>query len=518
MKGKGKAISSKDPKKQPQPTTGVTEAHSDASHQQTQRRSLAVFDDLQEAQINPFMNNTIYLTQRERVKMSILAVTILPFRMVLLVSSLLAAALVCRVATIGWKGSNNQPLPTWRRWIRKPSILFIRGMLFSLGFHYIPIRGKPAKSKDAGLILCNHNSIFDPLVLVTLAPASAVSKHEVKKTPLFSSIAKAYQAIFVDRLQSESRHSTMDAIRTRTKDSRWDRIMIFPEGTCTNGTGLITFKAGAFTPGVNVQPVCIKYHWKHCDPVCVKHGPQPLFMMFKLMCQFQNFVSVDFLPVYVPSEEEKKNANFFSLNVRDVMAKHLKQPTTDHSFDDVVVQLYGKKLGEPMEKVLLEIKKLQKFLDLNIDSIKEYLEQFAALDTSKTGRLTLEQFANKFRTEISPQVRNLFETMDHDHDGTLDFRDFLIGSAMMNDKGSGRIKDTLRLAFKVFDVEDRGYLTRTQLAVILRKVYPEMTDSKVDSYFQEADRQKKEKVDVDDFIAFAEKYENKIKLFRAALF
>lgn len=35
--------------------------------------------------------------------------------------------------------------------------------------------------------------------------------------------------------------------------------MIFPEGTCTNRSCLITFKCGAFYPGVPVQPVCIRY-------------------------------------------------------------------------------------------------------------------------------------------------------------------------------------------------------------------------------------------------------------------
>jgi len=37
------------------------------------------------------------------------------------------------------------------------------------------------------------------------------------------------------------------------------QVMIFPEGTCTNRSCLITFKSGAFYPGVPVQPVCIRY-------------------------------------------------------------------------------------------------------------------------------------------------------------------------------------------------------------------------------------------------------------------
>lgn len=38
------------------------------------------------------------------------------------------------------------------------------------------------------------------------------------------------------------------------------QIMVFPEGTCTNRSCLITFKPGAFYPGVPVQPVLIRYN------------------------------------------------------------------------------------------------------------------------------------------------------------------------------------------------------------------------------------------------------------------
>jgi hypothetical protein len=37
------------------------------------------------------------------------------------------------------------------------------------------------------------------------------------------------------------------------------QVLIFPEGTCTNRSCLITFKPGAFYPGVPIQPVCIRY-------------------------------------------------------------------------------------------------------------------------------------------------------------------------------------------------------------------------------------------------------------------
>jgi hypothetical protein len=81
----------------------------------------------------------------------------------------------------------------------------------------------------------------------------------------------------------------------------------------------------------------------------------------------------------------------FATRVRDIMAQHLGVPTTEHSFDDVLLQMFAKKLGEPMDKSVIQLHTLQKFLNLNVDAAKDYLKRFAALDTDKTGRITLEQ-------------------------------------------------------------------------------------------------------------------------------
>lgn len=69
------------------------------------------------------------------------------------------------------------------------------------------------------------------------------------------------QPVYVWREDPNSRHNTIREIQRRVTDpdQEWQQILIFPEGTCTNRKGLITFKPGAFIPGVPVQPVCIRY-------------------------------------------------------------------------------------------------------------------------------------------------------------------------------------------------------------------------------------------------------------------
>ena len=49
-------------------------------------------------------------------------------------------------------------------------------------------------------------------------------------------------------------------------DSTKGHLILFPEGTTSNGTSLLPFRRGAFVAGVPVQPVLIKYPFKRFNP------------------------------------------------------------------------------------------------------------------------------------------------------------------------------------------------------------------------------------------------------------
>jgi len=67
--------------------------------------------------------------------------------------------------------------------------------------------------------------------------------------------------------------------------------MLFPEATTTNGKAIISFKTGAFSPGLPVQPMVIKYPHKYVNPCWCDQGG-PLIILFQLMTQFVNFMEV----------------------------------------------------------------------------------------------------------------------------------------------------------------------------------------------------------------------------------
>ena len=69
------------------------------------------------------------------------------------------------------------------------------------------------------------------------------------------------------------------------------QVAIFPEGTCNNQRGLNVFKAGAFLPGVPVQPVVFRFPWRYMDPCYVRDGPNLAWLAIRLMSQVYNSVS-----------------------------------------------------------------------------------------------------------------------------------------------------------------------------------------------------------------------------------
>lgn len=68
------------------------------------------------------------------------------------------------------------------------------------------------------------------------------------------------QALYVWREDPNSRQNTIKTVIQRANShEKWPQIIIFPEGTCTNRSCVLSFKPGSFYPGVPVQPVLIRY-------------------------------------------------------------------------------------------------------------------------------------------------------------------------------------------------------------------------------------------------------------------
>ena len=115
--------------------------------------------------------------------------------------------------------------------------------------------------EDAKLLLINHQSILDIVVLEDIHPKNLawVAKKEIGKIPFFGKILSLPKMIAIDRESKASLVKLFKDAKDRLKDDRV--IAIFPEGTRGKGDRLLKFKSGAKLLAqklnLKVQPVVI---------------------------------------------------------------------------------------------------------------------------------------------------------------------------------------------------------------------------------------------------------------------
>ncbi|MFO1081681.1 MAG: lysophospholipid acyltransferase family protein [Reyranellaceae bacterium] len=133
------------------------------------------------------------------------------------------------------------------------------------------------------LFVCNHVSYLDIEVLGGLIPGSFVAKAEVASWPFFSTLAKAQRTIFIERRSgktSASRDEMMKRLNTG------DNLMLFPEGTSSDGTRVLPFRSALFGVAqlrrddrpIVVQPVAIAY--TRLDGIPLGRYWRPFFAWF----------------------------------------------------------------------------------------------------------------------------------------------------------------------------------------------------------------------------------------------
>ena len=258
----------------------------------------------------PFMNGTYTIGAFGRAKMAFVAVTLFPVRIGIFLIGALGMAIFPSLSMLGMTPAQlKEPFSPLRAMVRSVVYPSFRLCIFALGFHWIATDGaKRATYEEAPLIIPNHRT-FSDMTIGYLFGATGVSKAENIKNPLVTFAFKAMQVLLVDRDSSTSREKTKAELKKRVSSGgKYLQTIIFPEGTCSNGSTVLSFKAGAFALGVPVQPVAVRYGWRGWDPSLVRGGASLPLLLFGLMTQFHNSMRVTYLPVYTPSKAELSDA------------------------------------------------------------------------------------------------------------------------------------------------------------------------------------------------------------------
>ncbi|TYJ49269.1 hypothetical protein E1A91_A01G122700v1 [Gossypium mustelinum] len=312
-------------------------------------------EDIQELEkkFAAFVRNDVYgslgcgkLPLKEKLLLGIALVTLLPLRLLLVMSILVLYYLICKIFTLCSAPNLEEDQEDYahlggcrRAVILQSGRYLSRLLLFMVGFYWINETHKDsANTQDnsktestkqseervrPGAIVSNHLSYLDVLYHMSSSFPSFVAKKAVSKLPLVGLIGKCLGCVFVQRESKSSDFKGVagivtDRVRNAHQNELAPMILLFPEGTTTNGDFLLPFKTGAFLAGAPVMPVILRYSYRRFSPAWesisgVRH------VVF-LLCQFVNNLEVTRLPIYHPSQQEKDNPKLYANNVRKLMA------------------------------------------------------------------------------------------------------------------------------------------------------------------------------------------------------
>ncbi len=140
-------------------------------------------------------------------------------------------------------------------------IVFHATALWCMGVR-VKLEGEPL-SKGPVVLAGNHVSWLDIVMIASLGRVRFISKDDVAEWPLFGTLARLQNTLFVSRTRKTDTGKMTDSMRRALADG--DRLVLFAEGTTSDGGQVLRFRPallGALVgdaKDVMVQPFTVAY-------------------------------------------------------------------------------------------------------------------------------------------------------------------------------------------------------------------------------------------------------------------
>lgn len=205
-----------------------------------------------------------------------------------------------------------------------------------------------------GGIISNHCSLFDTVIFMWWFCPAFVAKRGTEKVPMLGYFAdQVVKCIYVDRREKTTAPPVLDYTTTTTAGSAGGNgngngggggvgslikarmianaaagstnirpLLLFPEGTTSNGRYLLPFKTGAFLAGLPLQPVLLKYEQYPLSATWESIKIERLLWLIMARPPWSPpRVTCLQLPIYYPSPEERADPALYADNMRRYMMK-----------------------------------------------------------------------------------------------------------------------------------------------------------------------------------------------------
>ncbi len=200
---------------------------------------------------------------------------------------------------------------------------------------------------EAALLVSNHISWLDIIVLSATAPVCFVARADVGAWPFVGQLAKLQRSVFIDRTRRTMAKQQAGDIAARV--AKGDNVVLFAEGTSSDGNRVLPFRSSLFSaaggdgngPAGMVRMVMIAYTHLHGLPI--QRHQRPLVAFYgemEMLSHVWNVLKSGPLDVTVSISEpvplaslsgRKELAAFSEARIRSVFVEQLTSRSRRHT-------------------------------------------------------------------------------------------------------------------------------------------------------------------------------------------
>ncbi len=180
---------------------------------------------------------------------------------------------------------------------------------------------------ENGLIVSNHLSYLDILVISSVCQAVFISKSEVRNWPIFGTLARMAGTIFVDRGRKTAVSKHLSSIASTLKTGI--PVVLFPEGTSSDGSTVLPFRSSLLQAAVishnAITPAAISYDLQGgsvVDEICYWRDMVFAHHFWNLLGKQSLTATLRFGTPHAPGQGRKEHASSLRLAVIQLRGEH----------------------------------------------------------------------------------------------------------------------------------------------------------------------------------------------------
>jgi 1-acyl-sn-glycerol-3-phosphate acyltransferase len=189
----------------------------------------------------------------------------------------------------------------------------------------VRVQGQPLQ-KGPLMVVINHVSWLDILVMLAAQPVCFVSKSEVRHWPVIGWLATNVGTLYIERASRRDALRVVHQVAENLKAGHL--IAVFPEGTTSDGTSVLPFHANLLQAAIAVaspiQPVALCYLEQNgalsMSPVYIDDDTL-LSSVWRMLRAAPVTATLDFFPS-MPTEGQERRA--LALKLQETIAERLK--------------------------------------------------------------------------------------------------------------------------------------------------------------------------------------------------